>query len=241
LEFLNTKKQAKNMSSEVLSLQMNNVTFSYGASNAVIDALTLQIACGERVAILGQSGIGKSSLLRIVAGLEKISAGEIIIHGEKVSTPQLHVPPEKRKVGMVFQDWAVFPHLTVFENIAFGLPRRGKDEVGRARVVELLNEFELQGLGSRMPSTLSGGQLQRVACARALAPKPEILLLDEAFSSLDVSLRQRIRQQVVEALKIEKATSILVTHDLDEAREFADRVLELRGGRLHEPPIFSPG
>ncbi|MBM3381686.1 MAG: ABC transporter ATP-binding protein [Betaproteobacteria bacterium] len=229
------------MSNEILSLQINDALFSYPGTPSVLAGLSLRVGLGERVAVLGQSGIGKSSLLRLIAGLEKLSGGEIWIHGEKVSSAQLHVPPEKRRVGMVFQDWAVFPHLTVFENIAFGLQRRGKDVSERSRVGELLTEFELQGLESRMPSTLSGGQLQRVACARALAPKPEILLLDEAFSSLDVSLRQRVRQQVVGALKLEKATSILVTHDLDEAREFADRVFELRHGCLHDASVVSAG
>lgn len=222
------------MSIEILSLQLKDVVFSYPGSPPVLDGLSLQVSSGERVAVLGRSGIGKSSLLRLVAGLERLAAGEIFIHGEKVSGHALHVAPEKRKVGMVFQDWAVFPHLTVFENIAFGLRSRGRAPAEQDRVKELLAEFELEGLQARMPSTLSGGQMQRVACARALAPKPEILLLDEAFSSLDASLRQRIRQQVVAALNLEKATSILVTHDPDEAREFAHRVLELRDGRLHE-------
>jgi iron(III) transport system ATP-binding protein len=234
LEFLKINQRAKIMSIEILSLQLKDVVFSYPGSPPVLDGLSLQVSSGERVAVLGRSGIGKSSLLRLVAGLERLAAGEICIHGEKVSGPALHVAPEKRKVGMVFQDWAVFPHLTVFENIAFGLRRRGRDPAEQDRVKELLAEFELEGLQARMPSTLSGGQMQRVACARALAPKPEILLLDEAFSSLDASLRQRIRQQVVAALKLEKATSILVTHDPDEAREFAHRVLELRDGRLYE-------
>ncbi|MEN9811116.1 MAG: hypothetical protein RLZZ488_2683 [Pseudomonadota bacterium] len=229
------------MKSNPSALEMLNVSFGYGSTKSTLQQLSLSVGSGERVAIVGASGIGKSSLLRVVAGLEKISSGEIHIHGDVVSSAEQFVPPEKRRVGMVFQDWAVFPHLNVFENIAFGLARRGREKLEQQRVEQLLEEFELKDLANRLPSTLSGGQLQRVACARALAPKPEILLLDEAFSSLDVSLRQRIRQQVLQALKLEKASCLLVTHDHDEAAEFADRVLEMRDGRLFDSVTRTSG
>jgi iron(III) transport system ATP-binding protein len=217
------------------ALELKNIYFGYAASEPAIRGLSLAANVGERIAILGESGTGKSSLLRTIAGLEKISAGEIFIHGQKIADEKLHTPAEKRHVGMVFQDWAVFPHLSVFANVAFGLSSRGKNIQDRDRVEELLAKFELLDLAQRMPSTLSGGQLQRVACARALAPRPQILLLDEAFSSLDVGLRQRIRAQVLAALESEKMTCLLVTHDPAEANEFAHRILHLENGRLSGP------
>ena len=220
------------MTKNIPSLEMKNVTFGYRNSGLTLAGMSLDVGEGERIAILGESGIGKSSLLRIIAGLERITSGQIFIHGRLVSAENVHCSAEERKVGMVFQDWAVFPHLSVFENIAFGLRSRGKQNQERERVKQLLEEFELEGLASRSPDTLSGGQLQRVACARALAPRPEILLLDEAFSSLDVGLRKRIREQVIKALKIERAASVLVTHDPAEALEFADRVFHMRDGIL---------
>lgn len=223
------------MMKNIPSLEMKNVAFGYRNSGLTLAGMSFEVGEGERIAILGESGVGKSSLLRVIAGLEKITSGQIFIHGRLVSSENVHCAAEERKVGMVFQDWAVFPHLSVFENIAFGLRSRGeKKNVERERVTQLLEEFELEGLALRSPDTLSGGQLQRVACARALAPRPEILLLDEAFSSLDVGLRKRIREQVIKALKIERATSVLVTHDPDEALEFADRVFQMCDGILLE-------
>lgn len=218
----------------MLSLELKDVVFRYGVARAILDRLNFSVAAGERVAVLGESGMGKSSLLRVVAGLERISEGQIHLNGKVVSSDSVHSAPERRNVGMVFQDWAVFPHLNVFQNVAFGLDCRGRSQSGRVRVEQLLEEFELVGLDSRSPSTLSGGQLQRVACARALAPRPHVLLLDEAFSSLDVALRQRIRAQVIHALTLEKITSVLVTHDPQEASEFAHRIFYLRNGVLLE-------
>lgn len=222
------------MNKSTAALEIKNIYFGYVGSEPAIRGLSLTANAGERIAILGESGTGKSSLLRTIAGLEKINAGEISIHGQKISDDRFHTPAERRHVGMVFQDWAVFPHLSVFDNVAFGLSSRGKSSQDCQRVEELLTKFELLELAQRMPSTLSGGQLQRVACARALAPRPQILLLDEAFSSLDVGLRQRIRAQVLAALDSEKITCLLVTHDPAEAEEFAHRVVHLKNGRLSE-------
>lgn len=227
------------MSAQPPSLELKDVVFGYSPQNPTLNGLSLSILAGERIAVLGESGIGKSSLLRVIAGLERISAGQIFVHGNLVSSNSYHEAPERRRVGMVFQDWAVFPHLTVFQNIAFGLEKRGRSASERDRVEQLLEEFELQGLGQRAPHTLSGGQLQRVACARALAPRPEILLLDEAFSSLDLSLRKRIREQVLRALEQEKSSCLLVTHDPAEAEEFAHRVFQLENGSLRSSTLFS--
>lgn len=218
----------------MIALELKNLTFRHRENEPTLTQVKLLMKRGERIAILGASGAGKSTLLRVIAGLEKIDSGEVLISGNTVSSPSVHVPPEERKVGMVFQDWAVFPHLTVFQNIAFGLRHRGKTSEERDRVLALLQKFELEGLETRSPSSLSGGQLQRVACARSMAPQPEILLFDEAFSSLDVGLRHRVRQQVVEALESEKTTSLLVTHDPSEAAQFAKRIFQLYEHNLIE-------
>lgn len=216
------------------SLELRNVNFGYSKKVQPLRQLNLSVDSGECVAVLGESGMGKSSLLRIVAGLEKVSGGEVFIDAELVSSSTQHLAPEKRKVGMVFQDWAVFPHLSVFENIAFGLKCRGKSQTGKERVQKLLGDFELSELATRLPQTLSGGQLQRVACARALAPSPRMLLLDEAFSSLDLALRQRVRAQVFGALRKEAVTVLMVTHDPAEAFECSGRVFELKEGVLNQ-------
>jgi iron(III) transport system ATP-binding protein len=217
----------KEIDFHMIALELKNLTFRHRENEPTLSQVNLVVKKGERIAILGASGAGKSTLLRVIAGLEKVESGEVVISGRTMSSPAAHVKPEERKVGMVFQDWAVFPHLTVFQNIAFGLPNRGKTSEERDRVLTLLQKFELEGLETRSPSSLSGGQLQRVACARSLAPQPEILLFDEAFSSLDVGLRHRVRQQVVEALESERTTSLLVTHDPSEAAQFAQRIFQL--------------
>jgi iron(III) transport system ATP-binding protein len=222
------------MNTNNIKLCFEDVCFQYPGSGRVVSKLGFSVARGERLAILGESGTGKSTILRLIAGLEKVTDGCIWVNGNLVSSPQIHVQPSGRGVGMVFQEWAVFPHLSVFENVAFGLSRRGKTEQEKARVMHLLQIFEILELANRSPQTLSGGQLQRVACARALAQKPEILLLDEAFSSLDSKMRERVRGQVLAALKRENTTSILVTHSGTEARAFADRVLTLAEGLLVE-------
>jgi iron(III) transport system ATP-binding protein len=218
----------------MISLELKNVCFRYTHNVQPLENLNLTINQGEHVAVLGESGVGKSSLLRIVAGLERVSGGEVFVGGELMSASSVHIAPEKRNVGMVFQDWAVFPHLSVAENIAFGLLCRGRSQGGKDRVDRLLATFELHEFAHRAPHTLSGGQLQRVACARALAPSPRILLLDEAFSSLDLGLRQRVRTQVFDALRSEGVTVLMVTHDPSEAFECAERVFELKGGEVQQ-------
>jgi iron(III) transport system ATP-binding protein len=220
------------MTHERIQLELRNITFGYQNAEPALKNLSLSINKGERIAVLGESGTGKSSLLRVISGLERILDGEIFFDGQLVAARGFHLPAEVRKVGMVFQDWAVFPHLSVRENIVFGLESRGKNPQDRQRAELMLSMFELNGFADRMPSTLSGGQLQRVACARALATAPRILLLDEAFSSLDVGLRQRIREQVIHVLESEQTTGILVTHDPAEAAHFAQRIFYLDCGVL---------
>jgi len=202
-----------------------------GHQHPAVHDLWLEVRGGELLAILGPSGCGKTTTLRLIAGLERPDAGSIEIAGVLVAGGARFLPPEERGVGLVFQDYALFPHLTVEENIAFGLHRLGRSE-RRQRVEELL---QLTGLGpfrKRYPHQLSGGQQQRVAIARALAPRPSVLLLDEPFANLDAELRQRMREELRRLLRELGATVVLVTHDRDEALSLADRVAVMLGGTI---------
>ncbi|NBS12893.1 MAG: ABC transporter ATP-binding protein, partial [Gammaproteobacteria bacterium] len=186
--------QPMNKAEPVDALTLREVTLSY-AGEPVVHAVTLALKPRELGCLLGPSGCGKSTLLRAIAGFQSLNAGEIVLAGETLSTPDTVVLPERRGVGMVFQDVALFPHLTVSDNIAFGLTAWSKAEA-QARITELLALIGLQGLGARYPHELSGGQQQRVALARAMAPKPNLLLLDEPFSGLDTELRGRLASEV---------------------------------------------
>ncbi|MBC8075555.1 MAG: ABC transporter ATP-binding protein, partial [Chloroflexales bacterium] len=200
----------------------------YGAVRAVVD-VDLTLASGQLLALLGPSGCGKTTLLRLLAGFEPPDTGTISIGGRQVAGPNGLVPPEQRRVGMVFQDYALFPHLSLKENIAYGLPRsNGRD----ARVAELLALVGLESLGTRSPHQLSGGQQQRAALARALAPGPAVMLLDEPFSNLDASLRRTVRSEVRRILQAAGATVLFVTHDQEEALSLADQVAVMLEGRI---------
>ncbi|MBV7338591.1 ABC transporter ATP-binding protein [Chloroflexi bacterium TSY] len=184
------------------------------------------------MALLGPSGCGKTTTLRLLAGFERLESGTIEMHGEVVAAPGIHVPPEKRSIGMVFQEYALFPHLSVAENVRFGLHTYDKDK--EHRVQEVLEMVGLSRLGKRMPHELSGGQQQRVALARALAPEPHLILLDEPFSNLDASLRARVRSDVRSILKQAEATAIFVTHDQEEALSLVDQVTVLMNGKVQQ-------
>ncbi len=199
-----------------------------------VDAVDLAVTHGEFLAVLGPSGCGKTTLLRLIAGFERPDAGGIEIGGRAVAGPRRHDAPERRRVGMVFQESALFPHLDVAGNIGFGLPRRGRTE----RVAQLTALVGLSGLSHRMPHELSGGQQQRVALARALAPEPELILLDEPFSGIDATLRSQLREEVAEILRAAGVTVVLVTHDREEALTVGDRVAVMRNGRLEQ--VSSP-
>ena len=196
---------------------------------AAVDGLDLDVRRGELLAVLGPSGCGKTTLLRLVAGFERPDAGSITIDGAVVAGPGTFLPPERRRVGIVVQDHALFPHLTVAGNVAYGLRR---DAGRQPRVDEVLAMVGLEGLGGRYPAELSGGQQQRVAIARALAPEPGVILLDEPFANLDAALRARIRFEVRAILKAAGATAVLVTHDQEEALSLADRVAVMDRGRV---------
>jgi iron(III) transport system ATP-binding protein len=221
-------------------IRLDGVTKRFGEIRAVDDA-SFCVDRGEVVAVLGPSGCGKTTLLRLVAGFERPDAGVVEIDGRTVSTGTSWVPPEQRRIGMVFQDYALFPHLTVAENVGFGLRRRRRPE----RVPELLSTVGLEGLGPRYPHELSGGQQQRVALARALAPSPELVLLDEPWSNVDPFLRESLRAEVVEVVRPLGVTVVLVTHDREEAFSLADRIALMRDGRIvqegtSEELYFSP-
>jgi len=215
------------------ALDIRGMRFSYPGMPPVVEGFDLRLAEGEIGCLLGPSGCGKTTALRCVAGLEPVHAGEIRLRGEVVSRPGLTVPPEQRRVGIVFQDYALFPHLDVLDNVAFGLrdlPRAGR----RQRAAELLATVGLPGLGAKYPHELSGGQKQRVALARAIAPRPRVLLLDEPFSNLDSDLRERLSLEVRGILKAQGTTALLVTHDQNEAFAMADTVGVMRKGRIEQ-------
>lgn len=213
-------------------LQVSDLRHSYG-SHQVVRGLSLELRRGSIACLLGPSGCGKTTVLRCIAGFEPLQSGEIRIAGALVSAPGLLVPPERRRIGMVFQDYALFPHLTVEGNIAFGLHGKTRAEQEK-RVEECIDIVGLKGSAKKYPHQLSGGQQQRVALARALAPKPELLLLDEPFSNLDVDLRERLGLEVRDIIRRAHITAVLVTHDQQEAFAIADEIGIMHQGRIEQ-------
>ena len=215
-------------------LNVSQLSVRYGEqAQAAVDGVSLGLPAGDIGVLIGPSGCGKTTLLRAVAGLERASAGRIVLEGETVSDGEHHMPAEQRRIGMVFQDYALFPHLDVGRNIAFGIHRLPAAERA-ARVDEVLQLVGLAGMQARLPHELSGGQQQRVALARALAPRPRLLLLDEPFSNLDVDLRERLAHEVRGILKAAGATALFVTHDQLEAFAIGDRIGVMEHGQLHQ-------
>ncbi|MDT0200317.1 ABC transporter ATP-binding protein [Nocardioides sp. AE5] len=211
------------------SVEIRGACFGYGSSEVLTD-LDLDVASGELVSLIGPSGCGKTTLLRLLAGFERPRAGTIALGGRIVADRATFTAPHRRRVAIVPQEGALFPHLDVAANIGYGLPRRSPDRA--ARVEELLDLVDLDGLGNRYPRQLSGGQQQRVALARALAPRPDVVLLDEPFAALDADTRRVVRRAVVEVLLAERATGVLVTHDRDEALSLATRTAVMIDGRV---------
>jgi iron(III) transport system ATP-binding protein len=213
-----------------MTLEVRDIVLGYGET-PVIRGLSFRLEEGEIGCLLGASGCGKTTALRAIAGFEAIDQGEILVGGRRVSAPGLQLAPEKRSVGMVFQDNALFPHLNVADNIAFGLGRMSSAD-RKARIRRLIDLIGLSGYEERFPDELSGGQQQRVALARALAPEPAVLLMDEPFSNLDTGLRRRMGEEIRGVLKARNTTTLLVTHDQQEAFALADRVGLLKDGRM---------
>ncbi|MDM5333044.1 ABC transporter ATP-binding protein [Ureibacillus composti] len=204
-------------------LEIEGLTYSYlKKEEPIIKDFSFSMEKGEVVGILGRSGSGKSTLLRLIAGLEMPLKGSIKVAGTTVVSDCVYLHPEEREVGMVFQDYALFPHMTVKNNILFGLSRMPRNE-RKQRVEEMLELVQLESFSNRYPHELSGGQQQRVALARALAPKPNLLLMDEPFSNLDTELRETIREELKVILKTANMTCIMVTHDRKDVEAICDR------------------
>lgn len=211
-------------------LAVRGVSRRFGGKQA-LDAVSLTLAAGEIICLVGQSGCGKSSLLRLIAGVDAPDAGSIVLNGMEIAGPGGFVEPEDRNIGFMFQDYALFPHLTVAENIGFGLRRLPKAEA-RRRAAEVMARIGVAGMAGRYPHTLSGGEQQRVALARALAPQPVLLLMDEPFSNLDRGLSDRVRAETLAILRDLGTAAIIVTHDPEEALAAGDRVALMQDGRV---------
>ena len=210
-------------------LEIRNI-HRYFDGRAVVDDVSLQIQAGQVTCLLGPSGCGKSTTLRMIAGVEMQDSGEIYVDGKLICNTVFRVPPERREIGLMFQDFALFPHLSVADNVAFGL--KGSKDEKRLRVEELLQKVSLTRFIDDYPHQLSGGEQQRVALARALAPRPRIMLMDEPFSGLDNRLRDGIRDETLTLLKEEDTAVLLVTHEPEEAMRMADEIALMRGGKI---------
>ena len=215
-------------------ITLDHVSLTYpGATAPAITDISFSVSEGDLVAILGPSGCGKTTVLRVIAGFERPDCGQVVIAGKSVASSNTWIEAEHRGVGMVFQDYALFPHLTVLQNVAFGLHGSTPDAL-QEKMGDVLTLVGLEGFESHYPGALSGGQQQRVALARALAPQPAVLLLDEPFSSLDPDMTERMREELLEILERTGSTSILVTHDHEDALDMADNVAVLNAGRLEQ-------
>lgn len=215
-------------------LSVRSVTKRFSTQPApVVDGANFEVNAGEIFALLGPSGCGKTTTLRLIAGFERVDSGEIRLEGNCIESPSIHSPPESRQIGFVFQDYALFPHLNVLDNVAFGLKKLSpKDRLDRT--LEALEMVGLADFRDRKPYDLSGGEQQRAALARSIAPSPKLILLDEPFSNLDAGLRQSTRREMRQLLKDTEMSAILVTHDREEALSFADRVAVMEDGRLKQ-------
>ena len=214
-------------------LELKDVTCSYDTGSPAVEGISFSARKGDVICLLGPSGCGKTTTLRAIAGFEPVVSGEIRVNGNVVSTTGGHVPPEQRRIGMVFQDYALFPHLTVRDNVGFGLASVTADD-RRSRIDEMLSLTGLSEFAQRYPHALSGGQQQRAALARAIAPQPVLLLLDEPFSNLDPDTTERMRLELLHLLKSTETTAVLVTHDHEEAFAMADYVAVLNNGKLEQ-------
>jgi iron(III) transport system ATP-binding protein len=211
-------------------LSFENITHSYHGKET-LSGLSLTVEPGEVLCLLGPSGSGKTTLLRIAAGIEAQSSGRVLLNDQEIAGPRLFLPPEKRGIGLMFQDFALFPHMTILDNVRFGLTAL-ESGAARAEAMHALGRVGLKHYADKYPHVLSGGEQQRVALARALAPRPAVILMDEPFSGLDSRLKDSVRADTLAILREARATAIVVTHDAEEAMRMADRIALLRGGKL---------
>ena len=212
-------------------LAFENICHSFGPDAETLVDITLVAEPGEVLCLLGPSGSGKTTLLRIASGIEPQSTGRVLMNDREIAGPSVFMPPEQRSIGLVFQDFALFPHMTILENVRFGLTALSREEA-RAEAMAALRRVGLQDYAQSYPHVLSGGEQQRVALARALAPRPAVLLMDEPFSGLDSRLKDSVRAETLAILRESRATAIVVTHDAEEAMRMGDRIALLRNGRL---------
>ena len=212
-------------------LEINNLQHSYDGTTQSIRDVSFKVRSGEFISILGHSGCGKSTLLRLIAGLEEQAEGTIKINGEIISNDKFQTPTEKRGLGLVVQEKALFPHLSVLKNTSFGIKN---NEAGRSKAMDLLDLFEVSHLASKYPNEISGGEQQRVALARALAPEPRILLLDEPFNALDEELKNNLHNETKKIIEEKNLTVLMVSHDKNEATFFSDKQIIMENGRIIE-------
>ena len=219
-----------NTSANYGKIELENVNVSFDEKNIILKDFALNINKGKFVSILGTSGIGKTTLLRVISGFKRISSGYIRINGQLASSGFSHMPPENRNLGFVFQDYALFPHLNVFENVGFGLGRKIKDR--NVKIQNIVEMIDLKGHEKKYPNQLSGGQQQRVAIGRALAINPSAILMDEPFSNLDFSLKSILSNEVKKIIRSTGTTTIMVTHDEREAERLSDECYLLENGKI---------
>ena len=212
-------------------LAFDNISHRYDAHREVLSNISLTAEPGEVLCLLGPSGSGKSTLLRIAAGIEPQSSGRVLLNDREIAGPNVFMPPEKRSIGLMFQDFALFPHMTILDNVRFGLTALSSEDA-KLEAFTALGRVGLERHSSAFPHVLSGGEQQRVALARSLAPRPEVLLMDEPFSGLDSRLKDSVRGETLAVLRQSRATAIVVTHDAEEAMRMADRIALLKDGKL---------
>lgn len=218
--------------SRISSLKVSSLKYAYNHNNLILNGIDLNIFEGEILSILGPSGCGKTTLLRLISGLEKLYQGQIKIYNKTVSSSKVYIPPNKRGLGLVLQEKVLFPHLSILNNVKFGI--RGDNDSRKNKALEFLKLFKVDQYANSYPNNLSGGEQQRVAIARSISPNPKILLMDEPFGSLDDDLKKELREETKKIIKKNKTTCILVTHNIEDALSMSDRIIRLKNGKIEE-------
>ena len=218
--------------SRISSLKVSSLKYAYNNNNLILNGIDLNIFEGEILSILGPSGCGKTTLLRLISGLERLYQGQIKIYKKTVSSSKVYIPPNKRGLGLVLQEKVLFPHLSILNNVKFGI--RGDNDSRKNKALEFLKLFKVDQYANSYPNNLSGGEQQRVAIARSISPNPKILLMDEPFGSLDDGLKKELREETKKIIKKNKTTCILVTHNIEDALSMSDRIIRLKNGKIEE-------